>query len=150
MGPEQRVQAKIKMIKEADRDAVLSALNEKTLSLRKRSATNFSTLIPFQNYTSTSEDLYKETIEKRKVRKAIEKINMGQAPVSIVEKKKQERLIKSIEQTVSRKPDFDPGRFSIATMKSVREVLNESSCKKTVKSISLSPVAQHSETKLKP
>lgn len=51
----------------------------------------FSTLSPVQNYTSTNDDLYKETIEKRKIRDAIGKMSHGMKhpPVSIVEKKKQ-------------------------------------------------------------
>lgn len=50
----------------------------------------FSTLMPVQNYTSTNDNLYKETIEARKIREAIGKVSdtMKHAPVSIVEKKK--------------------------------------------------------------
>ena len=41
------------------------------------------------NYTSTNDNLFKETIEKRKVREAILRLSMkGTKPVSIVEKKK--------------------------------------------------------------
>jgi len=50
----------------------------------------FSTLSPIQNYTSTNDNIYKETIEARKIREAICKMGkkLKNAPVSIVEKKK--------------------------------------------------------------
>ncbi len=44
-----------------------------------------------QNYTSTNDALYSETIEKRKIREAIDKFSstIKHAPISTVEKKKQ-------------------------------------------------------------
>ena len=48
--------------------------------------------------------MYKETIEKRRIREAIGKMSSAfkHPPVSIVEKKKQERKIKEIENTVTK------------------------------------------------
>ena len=63
-----------------------------------------SKLAHVQNYTSTSDEIYKETIEARKVREAITKFSnkvIKHKPVSIVEKKKQERIFDQIEQFVT-------------------------------------------------
>ena len=62
-----------------------------------------SKLAHVQNYTSTSDEIYKETIEARRVREAITKFSnkVKHKPVSIVEKKKQERIFDQIEQFVT-------------------------------------------------
>ena len=67
--------------------------------------------MPVQNYTSTNDNLYKETIAARKIREAIGKMSnsLKHPPVSIVEKKKHQRIINKIEQDVAanKKPQID-------------------------------------------
>lgn len=78
------------MFHEKDHMKMLNTLNEQK-NMHRQMTHQFSTLSPVQNYTSTNDDLYKETIEKRKIRDAIGKMSHGMKhpPVSIVEKKKQ-------------------------------------------------------------
>lgn len=56
-----------------------------------------------QNYLSTDDQVYKEPIEAHRVRQAIQKFNdqVNHKPVSIVEKKKQERIFDHIEAMVT-------------------------------------------------
>ena len=84
------------------------------------------------HYTSTNDAMYKEAIEKRKIREAIGKMSRGlkHAPVSLVEKKKQQRLIVEIEKNVLQPTT----RISECGERVSAGGLNESSCRITVMS----------------
>ena len=91
------------------------------------------------NYTSTNDNLFKETIEKRKIRDAIKKLNSNGTivrAVSIVEKKKQQRIITAIEQNVA------TGIESTGKKGRNMDSQNESSCRLTLRSNSPSPTAK--------
>ena len=87
---QQRVNQQLKIIKESDQEKFLNELNN--LKPKPGTLTNLTTssLLPVQNYTSTDDHVYKEAIEKRKIREAIGKYSHSQkhAPVSSVERKK--------------------------------------------------------------
>ena len=104
---------KIKIFKEKDPQKVKHSLTNKfmgeksqntNLESSERLATQVSNLRPVQNYLSTDDQVYKEPIEAHRVRQAIQKFNdkvSSHNPVSIVEKKKQERIFDHIEAMVT-------------------------------------------------
>ena len=92
MAREKRVKDKLRMIEETDEKKVSDSLQTSNAEQNDdgQFRVTISALQPFQNYTSTDENRYSETIEKRKVREAIGtlKQNMKHDPVSSVERKK--------------------------------------------------------------